>query len=121
MREAADLNGTLNHRPDLLGDAEPSSDKKKTSSGTGFSAATAKGLLPPGAALDLERVLAVTGDATTSDDDDDEVSTAIDAGDAASIRKQLDGLENMSHTSGWGPSQSLKVQRTSLKMSWCNV
>ena len=95
MREAADLNGTLNHRPDLLGDAEPSSDKKKTSSGTGFSAATAKGLLPPGAALDLERVLAVTGDATTSDDDDDEVSTAIDAGDAASIRKQLDGLENM--------------------------
>ena len=70
MREAADLNGTLNHRPDLLGDAEPSSDKKKTSSGTGFSAATAKGLLPPGAALDLERVLAVTGDATTSDDDD---------------------------------------------------
>jgi hypothetical protein len=58
-RESTDLNGTLNHRPDLLGDAEPSADKK---SGNNVSA---KGLLPPGAALDLERVLAVTGGGDT--------------------------------------------------------
>jgi hypothetical protein len=90
---SGDLNGTLNHRPDLLGDAEPSDKKKAGSSGNvGLSG---KGLLPPGAALDLERVLAVTGDASSTDDDDEDASTTIDVGDAASIRKQLDGLENM--------------------------
>ena len=89
-----DLNGTLNHRPDLLGDAELQ-DKKKSGPASGLSA-SGKGLLPPGAALDLERVLAVTGEATSTDDEEDEdASTTIDVGDAASIRKQLDGLENM--------------------------
>ncbi len=37
----------LKHRPDLLGDAEPPDGKKSLG----------KGLLPPGAALDLQRVL----------------------------------------------------------------
>jgi len=37
----------LKHRPDLLGDAEPPEGKK----------VIGKGLLPPGAALDLQRVL----------------------------------------------------------------
>ena len=99
LREKADLNGGLNHRPDLLGDAEPSDKKKSSNTGIGNLTTSGKGLLPPGAALDLERVLAVTGggdtSATDDENDDEEASTTIDGGDAASIRKQLDGLENM--------------------------
>ena len=96
QQQSADTNGGLNHRPDLLGDAEPENANKMRSHN-----ASGKGLLPPGAALDLERVLAVTGGGDTSatddenDDDDEQASTTIDMGDAASIRKQLDGLENM--------------------------
>ena len=99
----------LTARPDLIGEADKKTRLLKRSSkdenlhllnGNGSHDKNNRQNMTQGA-IDIEKIMAnVTGTVTgeTSDDnyeDDGEVSTAIDVGDAAAIRKQLDGLENM--------------------------
>lgn len=96
-------------RPDLIGEAENESIKKSA----GLRRASKDenlhllnggggGKMTQGA-IDIEKVMAsvagttnLIGETTDDNDEDDgEVSTAIDIGDATAIRKQLDGLETM--------------------------
>ena len=100
----------LTARPDLIGEADKKTRQllKRSSkdenlhliNGNGVDGSKGRLNMTQGA-IDIEKIMAnVTGTVTgeTSDDndvDDGEVSTAIDVGDAAAIRRQLDGLENM--------------------------
>lgn len=45
--------------------------------------------------LDLDSVLDGQTENTSDDDEDDDLSTTVDATDAQAIRRQLEGLENM--------------------------
>jgi hypothetical protein len=45
--------------------------------------------------LDLDSVLDGQTENTSDDEEDDDLSTTVDATDAQAIRRQLEGLENM--------------------------
>ena len=98
-------------RPDLIGEADQTDNKKnglrRISKDenlhlmNGGNKSNMTNIQMTQGAIDIEKAMAsvagttVVGETTDSDQDDGEVSTAIDIGDATQIRKQLDGLETM--------------------------
>ena len=97
----------LKQRPDLIGEADHkvknglrrASKDENLHMMNGDSSKNGIRINMTQGAIDIEKVMATVTDTVgeTSDDneDDGEVSTAIDISDANAIRKQLDGLETM--------------------------